>query len=214
MPAELDSLHPVVLISSYVKMLTEAGDSDPAHVLSRGDCLETPHGTCLLVAGLQLCDLITLDDCNDGAGAGAFKSLRKACTGVLGEVQPTLLLLSQKHSFHMQIAPAELIPCKGGWEAALLKDDFKKEGPKFLNQLYGDKILRLVSLPAKPEAMCPLVVIDNLPKFLPAPATGGAAAASASVAAAPASVAGSSTRTDGEGTAEDTMDVDSIHEVS
>lgn len=208
MPAELDTLHPVVFVSSYVKMLTGEGegegDSDAPVVISRGECLETPHGTCLLVAGLQLCDLISLDESlSEGAGTGSLKHLQKVCTGILGGPQPTLMLLSEQHGLHLQIAPAELRLCSVGWGVTLLEDRFEKEGGKLMKQLYGDRILRLESLPAKPEARYPVVVIDNLPKFLAAPSS----------AAAPASAA-DSPKTGEDDTAEANLDQGSLNEVS
>lgn len=196
MPAELDTLHPIIFVTSYIKMLTTP------LVISRGECLETPFGACLLVAGLQLLDLTSVDDSNEAY----LKSLQKSCAGILGQAQPTLLLLSEEHGLHLQIAPAELVRSpEACWHASLARDKFKNGASDYMKQLYGDKILRLEALPSKPEGMkCPVVIIDNLPKLLAAESRGA-------VAPAPASVLGSSVKTeDGE----ETMDAESLHEVS
>lgn len=202
MPAEWDDLHPVVFLSSTIKMLSMYGDVDEVStVISRGECLETPNGTCLLVAGLQLCDLISLDESSDASGS--VNALQKACASRLGHAQPTLLLFSQEHGLHLQIAPAELIQSPVCWKVTLLLADFQKKGEKIMQQLYGNSMLRLESLPDKPEAKCPVVVISNLPKLLSAPAS----------AAIPTSVTGAM-QTEEEGSVEDTVDAGSLHEVS
>ena len=209
MPAELDTLHPIIFVTSYIKSLTT---HDAGVAISRGECLETPFGTCLLVAGLQLLELTSVDDSSDAY----LKSLQKSCAGILGQAQPTLLLLSEKFGFHLQIAPAELVPSpEGSWDAALVKDKFEKEGSDYMKQLYGDKILRLAALPSKPEGMkCPVVVVDNLPKLIAAESPGA-------VAPAPASVRSSSVKTEAGGGSsvkteageEETVDAESLNEV-
>lgn len=202
MPAELDTLHPIIFVTSYIKMLTTLGDADAGVVISRGECLETPFGTCLLVAGLQLLDLTSVDDSSDAH----LKSLQKSCAGILGQAQPTLLLFSDAHGLHLQIAPAELVPSPSSWDVSIAKHKFQNRGSDYMKQLYGDKILRLEALPSKPEGMkCPVVVIDNLPKLI-------AAESPAAVAPAPASVQGSSVKT--EAGEEEAMDAESLHEVS